>query len=206
MTSVDKRQRRVLDVTGLPDYAFGHQGLIWWGTIGFMVIEGSMFVMAIVTYFFLRTRVTDWPPAPWTNPDPTAGTITTVLLLVSLIPALLAKWAAERLDLPRVKIMLIVSLAFGIAFIIARVFEFGALAVRWDSNAYGSIVWFIMAVHTTHVVTDVADTAVITALAFTGHMDPARMVDVSETSLYWAFIVLTWIPIYVVIYYVPRWL
>jgi cytochrome c oxidase subunit 3 len=199
-------QRRVLDVAALPDYAFGHQGLIWWGTIGFMVIEGSMFVMALVTYFFLRTRVDEWPPAPWPNPDATLGTVTTILLLVSVVPALLAKRAAEELDVGRVKLWMLVSLAFGVSFTVVRAFEFGALGVRWDSNAYGSIVWVIMAIHTIHVVTDVADSAVITALAFTGHMEPTRMVDVSETSLYWVFIVVSWIPIYLVIYFVPRWL
>ena len=40
--------RTALDVSALPDHAFGHKGLIWWGTIGFMVIEGSMFVIGIV--------------------------------------------------------------------------------------------------------------------------------------------------------------
>ena len=40
--------RRVLDVSVLPRTVFGHQGLIWWGTAGFMVIEGSIFVIALV--------------------------------------------------------------------------------------------------------------------------------------------------------------
>ena len=55
--------RRTLDVSGLPDFAFGPQGMIWWGTVGYMVIEGSMFVMALIAYFVFRTRVPEWPPA-----------------------------------------------------------------------------------------------------------------------------------------------
>jgi heme/copper-type cytochrome/quinol oxidase subunit 3 len=55
--------RRVLDVAALPRTVFGNQGLIWWGTTGFMVIEGSMFVIAIVVYFYLRLQVRDWPPS-----------------------------------------------------------------------------------------------------------------------------------------------
>jgi len=46
--------RPVIDVSPLPKFAFGHKGLIWWGTTGFMVIEGSMFVMALIVYFYLR--------------------------------------------------------------------------------------------------------------------------------------------------------
>src|SRR4051812_22324327 len=108
--------RRTLDVSPLPNYAFGHQGLIWWGTIGFMVIEGSVFVMAVMTYFFLRTRVAEWPPSV---PDPglTYGTLNTIGLLVSLIPNRMAKRAAERLDLQRVRPLLLVMIAFGLLFV-----------------------------------------------------------------------------------------
>ena len=197
--------RKVLDVTALPSYAFGHQGLIWWGTLGFMVIEGSMFVMALIAYFFLRTRSAEWPPsAP--DPDLTWGTVNTILLLVSLVPNHLAKKAAERFELPKVHVLLPICLAFGVAFLVVRAFEFAALGVTWDANAYGSIVWFIMGLHTLHMLTDVADTGVLTALMFTAHVEPKRFVDVNENALYWDFIVVSWLPVYITIYFAPRWL
>ena len=200
-----QHRRRALDVSPLPEYAFGHQGLIWWGTIGFMVIEGAMFVMVIVSYFVLRTRVPEWPPsAP--NPGLTLGTANLVVLLASLAPNLLAKKAAESFDVRRVRILMPVMLLFGVAFLTIRAFEFGALGVSWDGSAYGSIVWFILGLHTVHLLTDVGDTAVLAALMFTSHVEPKRMVDVSENSLYWDFIVLTWIPVYLTIYFAPRWL
>jgi heme/copper-type cytochrome/quinol oxidase subunit 3 len=45
---------------------------------------------------------------------------------------------------------------------------------------------------------------VLTALMFTRHAHGRRFVDVSENSFYWYFVVLTWLPIYAVIYLVPR--
>jgi cytochrome c oxidase subunit 3 len=197
--------RRALDVSALPEYAFGHQGLIWWGTVGFMVIEGSMFVMAMITYFFLRIRVTEWPPS-LPDPDMTLGTVNTLILLVSTIPNHLAKKAAEAFDVGRVRVLLLVCLGFGLAFVAVRWFEFMSLNASWDSNAYGSIVWFLLALHTTHLVTDVIDTGVLTALMFTGHVEPKRLVDVSENGLYWYFVVLSWLPIYATIYLAPRWM
>jgi len=192
-------------VSHLREYAFGHKGLIWWGTIGFMVIEGSMFVMAIVTYFFLRIRVSDWPPsAP--NPDLTFGTLKTILLLASVTPNQMAKWAAEKLDLRKVPFWLPICLVFGVAFLIVRALEFATLWVSWDSSAYGSSVWFLMGVHTAHLATDVLDTTVLTALVFTGHVEPKRLVDVNENAIYWDFVVLSWMPIYLVVYWAPRWL
>ena len=79
-------RRRTLNVAALPDYAFGHQGLIWWGSVGFIVIEGSMFVMVLVTYFFLRTRVPEWPPS-LPNPALTYGTWHLVVMLASVVPS-----------------------------------------------------------------------------------------------------------------------
>jgi len=199
------RSRRTLDVKALPDYAFGHHGLIWWGTIGFMVIEGSMFVLHLVTYFYLRTRVPEWPPS-LPNPGLTFGTANLILMLASAVPNHLTKSAAEHFDLPRVRLWISVCVLFGLAFLAIRWFEFGSLASRWDSNAYGSIVWVTLALHTAHVLTDVLDTMVLAILMFTAHVEPKRLVDVSENALYWDFIILSWIPIYLVIYWAPRWL
>lgn len=197
--------RRTLDVAALPDHAFGHKGLIWWGTVGFMVIEGAMLLLHLVTYFYLRTRVPEWPPG-LPNPGVTFGTANTILMLASLVPNHLAKFAAEEYDVGRVRLWLPVAVLFGVGFLVLRWFEFGSLASRWDSNAYGSIVWVTLGLHTAHVLTDVVDSAVIAVLMFTRHVEPKRLVDVSENSLYWDFIVLTWLPIYAVIYWAPRWL
>jgi heme/copper-type cytochrome/quinol oxidase subunit 3 len=196
-------RRLTLDVSALPDHAFGHQGLIWWGTVGFMVIEGSMFAMALITYFVLRTRVTEWPPS-LPDPDATIGTVNTVLMLASLVPNQLTKTAAEKYDLRKVRWLLLVCLAFGIAFVVLRAFEFASLNCSWNSNAYGSIVWTLLGLHTVHVVTDVGDSSVLAALMFTAHAEPKRFVDVSENALYWYFVVASWIPIYLVIYFAPR--
>jgi cytochrome c oxidase subunit I+III len=196
----------VLDVSGLPTYAYGHRSILWWGTLAFCLIEATGFALAVMAYFYLRNKAVSWPPnlGP---PQLVWGTVNTVLLLASCLPNHWAKKAAEEEDLRRVRIWLLVCLAFGIAFTVVRWFEFPALGVGWDTNAYGSVVWMLLALHTLHIVTDVADTAVLTALMFTRYgREGKRFVDVSENAFYWYFVVLTWLPIYAVIYLVPRFL
>ena len=197
--------RRVLDVSPLPVGAFGHQGLIWWGTVGFMVIEGSMFVIGIVAYFYLRLKVPEWPPS-LPNPGITFATINILLVLVSLVPAALAKKAAETFNLAGVHRWLTVLSLFAVVSVVLRAFEYTELNCRWDDNAYGSIVWVLLSMHTIHIATDAVDSLVLLALMFTGPVPRKRFVDVSENSLYWYFIVAWWIPIYLVIYFAPRWL
>jgi heme/copper-type cytochrome/quinol oxidase subunit 3 len=103
-----------------------------------------------------------------------------------------------------VRLLLVVMTVFGLAPIVVRWFEFGALGCQWDTNAYCSITWALLFLHTLHIVTDFADTAVLTALMFTQHARGKRFVDVSENADYWYFVVASWVVIWAVIYLVPR--
>ena len=194
------------DLAELPTHAFGSRSLTWWGVIGFMVIEAAGFAMAIGAYFFLRAHEQEWPPAPWPPPDLLAGTLFTLVMLASEIPNAIAKRAAEQLDLARTRKLLLVMSASGLPLLVLRGFEFNSLNIRWTDNAYGSIVWALLFLHTIHILTDWADTLVLTALMHTKLGDSGRrFVDVSENSLYWRFVWLTWLPIYLLIYWLPRW-
>jgi heme/copper-type cytochrome/quinol oxidase subunit 3 len=192
-----------LDVGELPTVVFGHRSLMWWGTLGMMAIEGTVFGLAIMAYFYLRSHQDTWPISS-RPPDLLWGTLNTGVMLASFLPAHLAKKAAERLDLRGVRVWLLASVVFGVVFAVVRGFEFAALNTRWDSSAYGSVVWLLLGLHTTHIVTDLIDTVVLAVLFFTGPLDGKRYVDVSENSFYWYFVVATWIPIYLVIYWGAR--
>jgi heme/copper-type cytochrome/quinol oxidase subunit 3 len=194
---------RALDVSGLAPGAFGHRSVLWWGTLGIIVIEATAFAMAIAAYFYLRTRAPYWPPnVP--PPDHLWGAVNTIVLLVSMIPNELARRAADRIDLAKVRRWTVIAIIFGFAFTVVRAFEFMDLNVRWDTNAYGSAVWLLLALHTTHIVTDFVDTIVLATLMFVGPVEEKRFVDVSENAGYWYFVVLSWLPIYGVIYWAPR--
>jgi cytochrome c oxidase subunit 3 len=178
--------------------------MLWWGTMGLVVIEGMAFAITIGAYFFLRTRSVHWPPPTIPPPDLLWGTINTIVLLASAVPNELTKRAAERVDLAQVRFWIVVCMLFGVVFNVLRVLEFATLNVWWDSNAYGSITWFLLGLHTTHIVTDVLDTGVLAVLMFIGPIEEKRFVDVSENAFYWYFVVFAWLPIYGVIYWAPR--
>src|ERR1043165_8291719 len=150
----DAADARVLDVSALPSYGYSHRRLMWWGTLGMIAIEGTVFALAIIVYFYIRTRVNEWPPSAL-PPELRWGTANLVVMLISLVPNQWAKKAAEAEDLPSVRISLLVCLGFGIAFLVLRALEFSTLNCRWDTNAYGSAVWMLLSLHTVHVVTDV---------------------------------------------------
>jgi cytochrome c oxidase subunit III len=194
---------RAIDVSHLPEYAFGHRNLMWWGGASLMVIEGMMFALLFVSYMYLKGRSPQWPPG-YFAPVLFWGTLNTAVLLASSVPNHLAKKAAEKMDLRKLRLWLAVAIGFAIAFSVIRIFEFAALNVWWDSNAYGSIVWLLLGFHTTHVITDVIDSVALEVLLFTGPLEESHFVDAAENSLYWHYVVITWLPVYAFIYLAPR--
>jgi cytochrome c oxidase subunit 3 len=198
------KERVVADLSPLPLHGMGGASVTWWGTLAFMLIEGTGFALAIAVYLYLLSIAATWPiDAP--RPDLLFGTVVTLLLLVSLVPNnLVSRWA-QRQDLPKVQIGMIVMSILGIAPLVVRIFEFPALNISWDTNAYGSIVWTLLALHTTHIITDLVDTLVLAALMFTRHANNLRRFgDVQDNAMYWNFVVVAWLPIYGCIYWIPR--
>jgi len=198
-----KKKALTLDVSSLPGYAFGPRTLMWWGTLGMILTEGPIFAMLIVAYFYLRGRSPDWPPGV-SPPMLRWGVTNTVVLLLSVLPNIWYKRAAEREDLKTARIGLVIGVMFSIAFTVIRFFEFGALNCSYNTNAYGSIVWTLLGFHTMHLITDLIDTAVLTTLMFTGPIEGKRFSDVSDNAFYWYFVVIAWLPIFAVVYLAPR--
>jgi cytochrome c oxidase subunit 3 len=113
---------------------------------------------------------------------------------------------ATKLDLRGVRILLTVMSLVSVVCLLLRWFEFPSLNCMWYDNAYASVTWVLLGMHTVHLVTDAFDTWILNILMFTGPIQGKRFMDTAENADYWNFVVLTWIPIYLVLYWAPRWL
>jgi cytochrome c oxidase subunit 3 len=198
------RERVVADLSRLPLHGLGSASITWWGTLSFMLIEGTGFALVIAVYLYLMSIAPAWPidaPLPGLLP----GTLVTAVLIASVVPNyLVSRWAVQQ-DMRKVRLGMVVMSILGITPLAIRFFEFPALNVKWDSNAYGSIVWTLLGLHTTHIITDLVDTLVLAALMFTRHGDNLRRFgDVQDNAMYWNFVVAAWVPIYACIYWIPR--
>ncbi|TIX45754.1 MAG: cytochrome C oxidase subunit III [Mesorhizobium sp.] len=198
------KQRPAADLSELPTFGLGPRSPTWWGTLAFMALEGTGFALAAGAYLYLAYLSPEWPlGVPPPNHWP--GTIVTLLLLASVVPNHILNRYAEACAMVPVRIGLIVMSLLGIAPLVVRWFEFPALNIYWDTNAYGSMLWVLLGLHTTHLITDVGDTLVLTVLMFTRHgYSGRRFGDVGDNVFYWDFVVATWIPIYLLIYWMPR--
>jgi len=205
-TPLPTPQQSLGDVAELPTVTFGHRSLMWWGTLGFMVIEGWTLALIVAMYFYVRQNFLTWPPridGRLLVPSLLIPTINLVVMLVSLVPVYVVDRAARRLDLGAVKLWLLLSSVISLAIPVLRWYELWALNTRWDTNAYGSAAWLIVGTHATLLLLDVADTIGLTLFYWFKRMPIKAMSDVSDNSFYWYFMVLVWVPLYLIVYVGP---
>src|SRR5437763_12567383 len=131
-----KSLRPAGDIGHLPTVTFGPRILMWWGTLGFMVIEGWTIALLVAAYFYLRQNYPSWPPLRTPYPSLLIPTINLVILLVSFIPAIMVERAAKRLDKDAVKRWLIIMSVVVVPTLVLRWWELWAINTRWDTTAY----------------------------------------------------------------------
>jgi cytochrome c oxidase subunit III len=195
--------RVVADVSELPRTVFGHRSLMWWGTLGFIVIEGSTLFICVVSYFYLRRNFPTWPPEHVFRPALLIPTIQAGLMLLSNIPMRWADRASSRMDVRGVRNGFVLCSVLAVIMTVLRWFEFNSLHVRWDSNAYGSVAWATLTAHGTLLLLETAETLAFTVLLFKGPLEERDLAGASDNALYWYFMSGVWIPLYVVVFLSP---
>jgi len=199
------KRRPVPDAAAIPDQGFSHHAPSWWGSTLMMLIEGAGFAILVVTYFYIWRNFETWPPRRTLLPDLGISTINLVVLVVSILPMWHVAHLALRHDRPRVLgFWLLACVLFGISAAIFRVMEFKGVHTRWDTNAYGTIVWSILAVHFAHILAATLETLVIGILMFRGPVEEKHFVDITVNAVYWYFVALSWVGLYAIVFLAPR--
>lgn len=193
-----------VDVGRLPTVTFGHRSLLWWGTLGFAVIEGFTLLLMAASYFYLRLNEYEWPPGRTPDPDLLIPTLNTVLLLLVIVPMRAVDKAAKRRDRGGVIRGLLIALAMTVVVAVLRWWELLALNVRWDAHAYASAAWGVVVLHATLVVVDVFETGTLAGLFLSGKAKQKHYPDASDAADYQYFLSAAWVPLYFIIYWGPR--
>jgi cytochrome c oxidase subunit 3 len=195
--------RPALDVSGLPSIAFGSRDPLWWGLVALMAIEGLMFVLLGLTYFYLRGLAPHWPPTGITAHELIPAAIGAPVLLLSGVMMWRSAVAAERGQLRSMRVWLIASAVPSWAFIALRVWELAWLPFKWNSHAYGSVVWTLLGLHTFHSFAGSLEDVVLVVLLFKGPVEQKHLVDVTVNALYWYFVVAAGLAIGALVYLDP---
>jgi heme/copper-type cytochrome/quinol oxidase subunit 3 len=197
-------RRTVLDISALETSGFGHKTTSWWATIGFMLIEGMTLAICAATYLYLTRRFHSWPPLRTPPPDLIIPTISFVALLSTLPIARWVSRVARAYDVRGTQRALAVGSLASAVLLVLRALEFNSLNTRWDNDAYGSIVWLTVGLHTTLLLVDFVESFVIGLIFWLGPIEKKHFSDADDDAFYWYFMVAAWVPLYFLIYISPR--
>lgn len=192
-----------LEVSDLPSVTFGASNLLWWGTLGFMFIEGTSLFICVAVYFYLWRNYHAWPPLHTPRPDLFWPAVQGGLLLLSIWPAVLLRRAAQARALDRLTVWMIVLLVFVIGSTAVRAGEFLSLNCRWDTNAYGSAAWLTLGFHSTLLVVNLFEVAMILFLLRSSRFEEKYFSDADDSGFYWLFLVGSWIPLGIMVFLSP---
>jgi cytochrome c oxidase subunit 3 len=191
--------------TRLADEGFSHHAPVWWGNTLVILLEAAGFVALVVTYFYIWRNFDTWPPTATLVPDLGVSTLNLAVLVVGILPMWHVAHIVPRQEKTRVLgSWLLVCVVFGIAAAVLRVMEFRSVHTRWDSNAYGMIVWAILAVHFAHIVAATLETLALGILMVRGPVLEKHFRDIGVNAVYWYFVALSWVGLYALVYLSPR--
>ena len=193
------------DATTLPDQGFRHHAPFWWGNAIVITLEGAGLAVLVFAYFYIWRNFDTWPPTGTKVPDLGISTINVVVLVVSILPMWHVARLALRFERPRLLgLWLLVCVLLGFTAAILRLLEFKGVHTRWNSNAYGTIVWAILLVHFAHIIAATLETLVLGILMLRGPVKDLHFVDITVNAIYWYFVALSWVGLYVIALLGPR--
>jgi heme/copper-type cytochrome/quinol oxidase subunit 3 len=202
-----REPRVVMNVRALPDVSFGPRDIMWWGTFGFVVIEGWTIVLCVAAYVYLTQNVEAWPPPHTPLPSLGLPTIELAAMLASIPLVIWCDRVVRRYDLAKARIAFTLAGLVGLALTALHVAVLlVSLNVKWDSNAYGSAQWLVLTYHGTLILVEACEVLGLALAYWFAPVEDRHFPDGADAVFYWKFMVAAFVPLYVLCFLVPRWI
>jgi heme/copper-type cytochrome/quinol oxidase subunit 3 len=195
---------KTLDVSHLPPYEISSQAPLWWGQLCIVFIEGTMFLILIAVYLYTRLQLDVWPPPGEDFPRLVLPSLALIPLLASAGGSYLASEGAKKNNRRGMIAGMLLNLVPAAIFLVMQIAEWHSLNFNWKADINGSYVWAFLSLYHFDLVGDLVFTLVLFLSVATGHYGEKQRLGIHVDSVVWYFLVLIWIPIYLVIYWGPR--
>jgi cytochrome c oxidase subunit III len=175
------------------------------GTIVWLSSELMFFAALFAMYFTVRSVNPDlWATEPKLLDVPFSA-VNTFVLVSSSVTCQMGVFAAEKGDVVRLRMWIIITFLMGAFFIGGQIFEYSSLVhddgLSLSSNAYGSVFYLTTGFHGLHVTGGLIAFLLLLGRTFSakrfthGHATSAIVV-----SYYWHFVDVVWIGLFATIY------
>ena len=164
-----------------------------WGMVCLIMTESTIFAALIGSYFFYRAASKQWPPPGIEEPKLTLAIIFSFVLWGSSIPMIIAERGIKRGNQRALRFGLMAAWLMGAAFVAYSVQDFSVLKFPIGENAYTSIFYTTIGLHTFHVFVGLMISAVVQIKAWLGKFSEERHVTVQVYAMYWHFVDAVWL-------------
>lgn len=184
----------------------------------FLLTEIMFFGGAFVAYVVYRSSYPDAFSAGSEHMNFWAGTINTIVLLLSSVMMALAVWAAENGRRDRITLYLVLTIVLGVAFLGIKFYEWYEhyqhhLVPGHAFNAHEfkdglfpqvqlffSLYFAMTGLHALHMIIGVGILTVLAVMAWRGVIGAHWFSPVEIAGLYWHFVDIVWIFLYPLFY------
>jgi heme/copper-type cytochrome/quinol oxidase subunit 3 len=125
----------------------------WWGMVILIASEATLFGAFIGTYWYLRFRAPQWPPAGIPEPRVVVPLILVAVLLAGSIPMHLASQAAQARRPAATRVFVLAALVLQAGYFAWAVHDFSDQLQTFDitRDAYSSIYYVLLGAALAHV-------------------------------------------------------
>jgi heme/copper-type cytochrome/quinol oxidase subunit 3 len=152
-----------------------------------------VFAVLLSAYFFLRASSKQWPIGGLELPELRLSVPFSFVLWGSSLPIFWAEAGIRRGDQGRLRAGLLISFLMALGFLGWTVKDFIDLHFGWRDNAYGSIFYTVVGLHTLHVVVGALMNVIVQIKAWQGKFSAERHRTVEVFGLYWHFVDVVWV-------------
>ncbi len=187
----------------LPVLRSGRQAPLWAGMVLFVIIDIVVFATLIVSYFYLRFRHPEWPPEGIQRPTWLFSGGAAVALLLSSAAYAWAERGIRRGRRSRLQSGIAIGATLASIALALQIAEIAGLDFRWDTHAYGSLVWVMIILHAAHVLVLALIAVLLEILALQAYFTSTRRPGIQAIGLFWHTVTLTWGALFLVLYVTP---
>jgi len=126
--------------------------------------------------------------------------VTSVIVILSSITLQLAYIAAKKDDLQKVKLWIVLTSIFGVAFLVGQFMAWKDLvlnSIYLVGNPSGSFLYIITGLHALHVVSAVVFLFVVLGAAFKFNVHSKKLSQMEMCLTYWHFLSVLWLYLFV---------
>lgn len=167
-------------------------------SLGLIIISIVMMFGAFTSAYIVRREEGNWLEFDL----PSILIVNTILIVISSITMQWAHHAAKKNNLQQLKVMLLITGALGVAFLVGQINAWGSLVENniffggASANPAGSFLYVLTGVHGFHIVTGVIFVFLVLLASLKFKVHSKKMLQIQLCTIYWHFLGGLWLYLY----------